>query len=113
MEIFKKISLFPFIFKNLVFFDGVPKYDPLCTDLVEHLPSLLSFVNPMLVTLGVHRVKLGVHVRLSDEHDEVVLGEAAPIVLCDTLDGGEVVLTDFYVVRPVERNWIIFNSINF
>ena len=56
----------------------------------------------MLVTLGVHRVELGVHVGLSDEHDEVVLGEAAAIVLGDVLDGGEVVLADLYVVVLAE-----------
>ena len=56
----------------------------------------------MLVALGVHRVELGVHVRLSDEHDEVVLGETAAIVLGDVLYGVEVVLADLYVVVLAE-----------
>ena len=68
------------------------------THFIEHLPGLLSLVNPVLVALGVHRVELGVHVGLSDEHDEVVLGETAAIVLGDVLYGVEVVLADFYVV---------------
>ena len=56
----------------------------------------------MLVTLGVHSVELGVHVGLSDEHAEVVLGEAAPIVLGDVLYCGEILLADLYVVVLAE-----------
>ena len=56
----------------------------------------------MLVTLWVHRVKLGVHVGLSDEQDEVALREAVAIVLRDVLYSVQVLLTDLNVVVLAE-----------
>ena len=72
------------------------------TDLVKHLPSLLSFIYPMLVTLRVDGIKLGVNIGLSDEQDEVILGDSPAIALSDVLDGLQVVRADLNVVVPAE-----------
>ena len=56
----------------------------------------------MLVTLGVDCVKLGVHVGLSDEQDEVTLRHPAAIVLRDVLYGGQVILAHINVVVLAE-----------
>ena len=63
---------------------------------------MLSFINPMLVTLGVDCVKLGIHVGLSDEQDEVALRNPAAIVLRDVLYGGQVILAHLNVVVLAE-----------
>ena len=72
------------------------------SNLVKHLPSLLSFINPMLVTFRVDGIKLGVHIGLPDEEDEVTLGDSAAVVLRDVLYGGQVILADLNVVVLAE-----------
>ena len=56
----------------------------------------------MLVTLRVDSIKLGVHVRLSDEQDEVILRDSPAIALSDVLYGLQVIRTDLNVVVPAE-----------
>ena len=70
--------------------------------LVKHFPGMFDHVLPVLVALRVDRVEVRVHVGLSDEDDEVVLGELAAVGLGHGGDGLEVILGHLDVVVPAE-----------
>ena len=63
---------------------------------------MFDHVLPVLVALRVDRVEVRVHVGLSDEDDEVVLGELAAVGLGHGGDGLEVILGHLDVVVPAE-----------
>ena len=63
---------------------------------------MFDHVLPVLVALRIDRVEVRVHVGLSDEDDEVILGESPAVVLGQALDGREVILRDLDVVVSAE-----------